>query len=33
MNEFDLKAGTWDQNPIIWERAEAIANEIKGLFL
>jgi 2-polyprenyl-3-methyl-5-hydroxy-6-metoxy-1,4-benzoquinol methylase len=31
MNDFDLKAGTWDQNPIIWERAEAIANEIKRL--
>src|SRR5674476_480389 len=31
MNEFDLKAATWDQNPIIWERAEAIANEIKRI--
>jgi len=31
MNEFDLKAAEWDQNPIIWERAEAIANEIKRL--
>jgi tRNA (cmo5U34)-methyltransferase len=31
MNEFDLKAATWDQNPIIWERAMAIANEIKRL--
>jgi tRNA (cmo5U34)-methyltransferase len=31
MNEFDLKAAEWDQNPIIWERAEAIANEIKKL--
>jgi tRNA (cmo5U34)-methyltransferase len=31
MNEFDLKAATWDQNPIIWERAGAIANEIKRI--
>jgi len=31
MNEFDLKAAEWDQNPIIWERAEAIAKEIKRL--
>ena len=31
MNEFDLKAAEWDQNPIIWERAETIANEIKRL--
>ena len=31
MNEFDIKAALWDQNPIIWERAEAIANEIKRL--
>jgi ubiquinone/menaquinone biosynthesis C-methylase UbiE len=31
MNEFDLKAAEWDQNPIIFERAEAIANEIKRL--
>ncbi|MCX6320444.1 MAG: class I SAM-dependent methyltransferase [Bacteroidia bacterium] len=31
MNEFDIKAAGWDQNPIIWERAEAIANEIKRL--
>ncbi len=29
MNEFDLKAAGWDQNPIVWDRAEAIANEIK----
>jgi ubiquinone/menaquinone biosynthesis C-methylase UbiE len=28
MNEFDIKAAEWDQNPIIWERAKAIANEI-----
>jgi ubiquinone/menaquinone biosynthesis C-methylase UbiE len=31
MNEFDLKAAGWDQNPIVWDRAEAIANEIKRL--
>jgi len=31
MNEFDLKAAEWDQNPIIWERANAIANEMKRL--
>src|SRR5664280_464676 len=31
MNEFDLKAAEWDQNPIVWDRAEAIANEIKRL--
>ena len=31
MNEFDIKADGWDQNPIIWERAETIANEIKRL--
>jgi len=31
MNEFDIKAAGWDQNPIIWKRAEAIANEIKRL--
>jgi len=29
MNEFDLKAAEWDNNPIIWDRAEVIANEIK----
>ena len=31
MNEFDLKAAGWDQNPIVWDSAEAIANEIKRL--
>lgn len=31
MNEFDLKAAKWDQNPINWERAKVIANEIKRL--
>lgn len=29
MNEFDIKAAGWDQNPMHWERSEAIANEIK----
>ncbi len=31
MNEFDIKAAGWDQNPMIWNRANAIANEIKRL--
>src|SRR5512133_274468 len=31
MNEFDLKAATWDENPVIWERAGTIANEIKRI--
>jgi len=31
MNEFDLKAAEWDNNPIIWDRAKVIANEIKRL--
>lgn len=31
MNEFDLKAATWDENPVIWERAATIANEIKRI--
>ena len=31
MNEFDLKAAEWDNNPVIWDRAEAIAKEIKKL--
>src|ERR1035437_26737 len=31
MNEFAIASAEWDQNPIIWERAEAIANEIKKL--
>jgi tRNA (cmo5U34)-methyltransferase len=30
MNEFDIKAAGWDQNPMIWDRANAIANEIKS---
>ena len=28
MNEFDIKAAGWDQNPMHWDRAKAIANEI-----
>ncbi len=31
MNEFDIKAAGWDQNPMHRERSEAIANEIKKL--
>ena len=31
MNEFDLKAAEWDNNPVIWDRAKAIAKEIKRL--
>jgi SAM-dependent methyltransferase len=30
MNEFDIKALTWDQNPMIWNRANAIAKEIRN---
>ncbi len=28
MNEFDIKAAGWDQNPMHWSRSEAIAKEI-----
>ena len=28
MNEFDIKAAEWDNNPMHWDRSEAIANEI-----
>lgn len=28
MNEFDIKAAEWDNNPMHWERSEAIVNEI-----
>jgi hypothetical protein len=28
MNEFDVKAAEWDNNPMHWARSEAIANEI-----
>lgn len=31
MNEFDLKAAEWDNNPVICDRAEAIAKEIRKL--
>ncbi len=31
MNEFDIKAAAWDENPMHWDRSEAIANEIKNL--
>ncbi len=31
MNEFDIKAADWDLNPMIWNRANAIAKEIKNL--
>ena len=31
MNEFDIKAAGWDQNPMHWDRSEAIAIEIKRL--
>lgn len=31
MNEFDIKAAGWDDNPMHWDRSEAIANEIKRL--
>ena len=28
MNEFDIKASSWDQNPMHWERSEAVAKQI-----
>jgi len=28
MNEFDIKAAGWDDNPMHWDRSEAIAREI-----
>ena len=28
MNEFDIKAGEWDKNPMHWDRSKAIADEI-----
>ena len=28
MNEFDLKAVSWDQNPMHWDRSAAIVNEL-----
>jgi tRNA (cmo5U34)-methyltransferase len=30
MNEFDIKAAGWDQNPMHWDRSEAITNQIKS---
>jgi tRNA (cmo5U34)-methyltransferase len=29
MNEFDIKAAEWDNNPMHWDRSEVIAREIK----
>jgi ubiquinone/menaquinone biosynthesis C-methylase UbiE len=31
MNEFDIKASEWDNNPMHWSRSEAVAKEIKSL--
>ena len=31
MNEFDAKAAEWDNNPMHWDRSQAIANEIMKL--
>ena len=31
MNEFDIKAAGWDQNPMHWDRSLAIAENIKKL--
>lgn len=31
MNEFDIKAAEWDNNPMHWARSEAIAKEILNL--
>ena len=31
MNEFDIKASAWDQNPMHWDRSVAIADQIKRL--
>jgi ubiquinone/menaquinone biosynthesis C-methylase UbiE len=31
MNEFDIKAAGWDQNPMHWDRSVAIAEQIKKL--
>ncbi len=30
MNEFDLKAAEWDNNPMHWDRSRAIVKEIKN---
>ena len=31
MNEFDIKAAEWDNDPMHWNRSEAIANELKSM--
>ena len=31
MNEFDIKAAEWDNNPMHWNRSEAVAKEIKSM--
>ena len=31
MNEFDSKAAEWDNDPMHWDRSEAIANEVKSM--
>lgn len=31
INEFDVKAAEWDNNPMHWDRSEAIAKEIRNL--
>jgi Methylase involved in ubiquinone/menaquinone biosynthesis len=31
INEFDIKAGEWDKNPMHWDRSEAVAKEIVSL--
>lgn len=31
MNEFDIKAAGWDDNPMHWDRSRAIADEITNL--
>src|SRR5665647_766416 len=31
MNEFDIKAAEWDNNPMHWNRSEAVAKEIISL--
>jgi ubiquinone/menaquinone biosynthesis C-methylase UbiE len=31
MNEFDIKAANWDNNPIHWDRSEVISNQIRKL--
>jgi len=31
INEFDIKAADWDQNPMHWDRSESITNQIKKL--